>query len=221
MDNLRSTQSGARASSEALMVVDVKLAKKQRAGVTAAATLMQEACTDGQFCMQTHKPGLCKGQKRGQAEPGAQDATKATPVQIAQTAVTGLSKAIEQAQAVAAQNPTNPKLAAMARKAVAGYKKALRPHQQTLKDAARSNDQAKRTGVQDTNQQDTLDRQAKRQKEALGKRADAILGRRAEKAKLAKMTPKQRAAYHKAKAAEAQAKREAQENQTLKDAGRA
>lgn len=201
----------------------IEVARRPRKSLKASAStsLMQEACTDGQFCMQTHKPGLCKGQKRGQTEPGAQDATKATPVQVAQTAVTGLSKAIEQAQAVAAQNPTNPKLAAMARKAVAGYKKALRPHQQTLRDAARSNEQAKRTGVQDTSQQDTLDRQAKRQKEALGKRADAILGRRAEKAKLAKMTPKQRTAYHKAKAADAKAKREAQENQTLKDAGRA
>jgi hypothetical protein len=50
----------------------------------------------------------------------------------------------------------------MARKAIAGYKKALRPHQQTLKDAANTNNQAKREGVQDTNQQDVLDRRAPR-----------------------------------------------------------
>lgn len=187
----------------------------------ASITLMQEACTTGQFCMQTHKPGLCKGQKRGQAEPGYQDETKKTPAQVAQTAVTGLTQAIAQAQAVAqAQAASNPKLAAMARRAVAGYQKALKPHQQTLKDAARSNDQAQRTGDQDTNQQDVLDKRAAREKESLGKRAQAILNRRAEQAKLKKMSPKQRTAYHKAKAAAAKAKREAQENQTLKKAGK-
>lgn len=183
--------------------------------------LMQVVCDDGSFCMQTHKPGLCKGQKRGQTEPGAEDATKKTPAQVAQTAVTGLTQAIAQAQAVAASNPTNPKLAAMARKAIAGYKKALGPHQQTLKDAARTNAQAKRTGDQDTRQQDTLDKRAQRRKESVGKAAQRILDRRAEQAKLKKMTPKQRAAYHKAKSAASAAKRKAQENKTLKEAGKA
>jgi hypothetical protein len=60
----------------------------------------------------------------------------------------------------------------------------------------------------------------KRKKDNLGKRADAILARRQEKAKLAKMTPHQRAAYHKAKAAKAAAKHKAQENKTLKEAGK-
>jgi hypothetical protein len=69
---------------------------------------MQSACTDGQFCMQTHKPGLCKGQKRGQTEPGAQDATKQNPAQVAQTAVSGLSQAIAQAAQVAASEPGQP-----------------------------------------------------------------------------------------------------------------
>lgn len=188
--------------------------------LSASITLMQSVCTDGQFCMQTHKPGLCKGQKRGETEPGAEDATKKTPAQVAQTAVTGLSQAIAQAQAVAAQNATNPRLAAMARRAIAGYKKALAPHQQTLKDAARSNDQAKRAGVQDTAQQDRLDATAKRHKEALAKRAQAILDRRAEAAKVAKMSPKQRAAYGKAKSAQAKAKHKAAEAKVLKEAGR-
>jgi hypothetical protein len=188
----------------------------------ASATLLQAACTDGQFCMQTHKPGLCKGQKRGQSEPGQQDATKGTPAQKAQVAVKGLGQAIAQAQAVAVANQIrNPKLAAMARKAVGDYRKALRPHEQTLKDAARANDRAKRQGERDTREQDAMNKRAQRQKESLGKRADAILARRAEKAKLAKMSPKQRTAYHKAKAAQAAAKRKAQENKTLKDAGRA
>ena len=184
------------------------------------ATLTQDAdCT---FCMQTHKPGLCKGQKRGQTEPGQQDATKANPVQKAQVAVKGLGTAIAQAQAVAQANAVqNPKLAAMARRAVAGYQKALGKHQQTLQDAARTNARAKAQGSRDTREQDTLDKRAQRHKDALGKRADAILNRRAEKAKLAKMSPKQRAAYHKAKAARAAAKRKAAENKTLKDAGRA
>jgi hypothetical protein len=188
--------------------------------LSASITLMQSVCTDGQFCMQTHKPGLCKGQKRGETEPGAEDATKKTPAQVAQTAVTGLSQAIAQAQAVATQNATNPRLAAMARRAIAGYKKALAPHQQTLKDAARSNDQAKRAGVQDTAQQDRLDATAKRHKEALAKRAQAILDRRAEAAKVAKMSPKQRAAYGKAKSAQAKAKHKAAEAKVLKEAGR-
>lgn len=187
----------------------------------AQTTLMQAVCTDGTFCQQTHKPGLCKGQKRGESEPGAQDETKKTPAQVAQTAVTGLTQAIQQAQAVAAQNATNPKLAAMARRAIAGYKKALVPHQQTLKQAAGVNARNKRTGEQDTRQQDTLDKAAQRHRDSLKKRAEGILSRRAEKAKLAKMSPKQRSAYHKAKAAAAKAKREAQENQTLKEAGSA
>jgi hypothetical protein len=187
----------------------------------ASVTLMQAVCTDGSFCQQTHKPGLCKGQKRGDSEPGQQDATKATPVQVAQTAVNGLSRAIQQAQAVAAQNATNPKLAAMAKRAIAGYQKALKPHQQTLKQAASTNAKAKATGVQDAKQQDTLDKTAQRQKDALGKRAQAILDRRAERNRVAKMTPKERTAYHKAKAAQATAKRQAAEAKTLKQAGRA
>jgi hypothetical protein len=187
----------------------------------AMVTLFQAACDDGRFCMQTHKPGLCKGQKRGQTEPGAQDATKKTPAQVAQTAVKGLSDAITRAEQVAAQAAgTNPKLAAMARRAISGYRKALRPHQQTLKDAARTNAQAKQAGDRDTREQDTLDKRAKRHRESLGKAAQRILDRRAEKAKLAKMSPKQRAAYRKAKSAAAKAKREAQENKTLKEAGK-
>ena len=188
-------------------------------------TLMQAACIDGAFCMQTHKPGLCKGQKRGQTEPGAEDATRKTPTRVAQTAVDGLTQAIQQAQAVAAQNATNPKLAAMARHAIAGYKKALAPHQRTLKDAARSNDQAKKTGDRDTREQDRMDTTAKnkaeRHRQTLEKAAKRILDRRAEKAKLAKMSPKQRTAYHKAKAAKAKAQRDRQENKTLKEAGKA
>jgi hypothetical protein len=39
--------------------------------------------------------------------------------------------------------------------------------------------------------------------------------------KLAKMSPHQRAAYHKAKAAKAAAKRKAAEDKTLKEAGKA
>jgi len=186
----------------------------------ASITLMQEACTDGQFCMQTHKPGLCKGQKRGQTEPGAVDQTKQTPAQQAQTAVDGLSQAIAQAQQVAAQSASNPKLAAMARRAIAGYKKALAPHQQTLKQAAGANAKAAKTGQQDTKQQDTLDKRKAAKGQSLKKHADAILNRRAEQAKLKKMTPHQRTAYHKAKSAAAKAKRVAAENKTLKEAGK-
>lgn len=191
-------------------------------------TLLQAICTEGQFCMQTHKPGLCKGQKRGETEPGAQDATKQTPAQKAQIAVKGLSTAIAQANAVAVQNAaTNPKLAAMARRAVADYSKALRGHQQTLKQAAQANARAKATGTRDTREQNRLDRAAARAaarqkaaKDRTQKQAQAILNRRAERQKVAKMSPKQRAAYHKQKAAQAAAKRTAAENATLKKAGR-
>lgn len=184
-------------------------------------TLMQVACTDGQFCLQTHKPGLCKGQHRGGTEPGQQDANKGNPAVRAQTAVKGLSTAIAQAQAVEAANAvSNPKLAAMARRAINGYRRALRPHQQTLKDAARTNDQAKRQGDRDTREQDSMDRRAQHQKDTLKRRAEAIIARRKEKAKLAKMSPQQRAAYHKAKAKQAAAQRKAQEDKTLKEAGK-
>lgn len=199
--------------------------RRPRKSLKASGSLMQEACTVGEFCMQTHKPGLCKGQKRGETEPGAQDATKANPVQVAQTAVNGLTQAIQQAQQVAQANITgNPKLAAMARKAIAGYKKALGPHQQILKQAAGSNAKAKAAGVTDTAQQDRMDatakKKAERQKQTLEKAAQRILTRRAEKAKLAKMSPKQRTAYHKAKTAKATAQRQALENKTLKQAGK-
>lgn len=200
--------------------------------LTSSISLMQSVCTDGAFCMQTHKPGLCKGQKRGETEPGAEDETKKTPAQVAQTAVTGLTQAIQQAQQVAISNPGNPKLAAMARRAIAGYKKALAPHQQTLKQAASSNQHNQSNAVRDTKQQDTLDRTAARKqataarvaarkKETLEKRAQAIIARRKEAAKVAKMTPKQRAAYGKAKSAQAKAKHAAAEDKTLKEAGRA
>lgn len=199
-------------------------------------SLMQAVCTDGQFCMLTHKPGLCKGQKRGETEPGQEDATKQTPVQVAQTAVNGLNTAIAQAQAVAAQNATNPTLAKAAQRAIAGYRKALAPHQATLKQAAGENAKAAKTGAQDAKQQDTLDKRAAAKKvadakraaakkasaakkhETLEKHAAAIKARRATAAKLAKMSKKQRAAYHKAAAAAAKKKRTAAENKTLKEA---
>jgi len=198
-------------------------------GLTASLTLMQAVCTDGAFCQQTHKPGLCKGQKRGESEPGAQDATKQTPAEKAQIAVKGLSEAIARATQVAQANAVrNPKLAGMARRAVADYAKALRGHQQTLKQAAQANDRAKRTGIQDTRQQDVLDRRAQRQRdrdqrkrETLGKRAQAIIDRRKEAAKVAKMSSKQRAAYGKRKSAQAKAKRAAAEAKVLKEAGKA
>jgi hypothetical protein len=197
---------------------------RRPSALAAGATLMQSVCDDGSFCMQTHKPGLCKGQKRGQTEPGSGDATTRTPAQVAKTAVTGLSQAIAQAQAVVSANPGNPKLAAMARKAIQGYKKALGPHQQKLKEAAGENAKTKTATDRDTREQDDIDtratKKAAREKERLGKAADRITSRRAEKAKLAKMSPKQRTAYHKAKAAKAAARRKAQEDKTLKQAGR-
>lgn len=203
--------------------------------LNASGSLMQAACTDGQFCMLTHKPGLCKGQKRGQREAGSQDdATKRTPAQAAQVAVDGLQQAIAHAQVVAA-SPGNPKLAAMAKRAISGYKKALGPHQQTLKQAAGENARADKQGQRDTQEQDNLEsraarkaqnkkimaeRKAARHKETLRKAAQRIKERRAEAAKVAKMSKHQRTAYHKAKAAAAKKQREAKENQTLKDASK-
>lgn len=195
--------------------------RQTRDGFTLAAsgaTLHQEVCGDSTYCKLTGKPGLCKGQHRNGYQPGYEEETKKNPAKVAQTAVSGLNRAIEIAQAVAANNPQNPKLAAMARKAVAGYRKALAPHQQKLKDAARADRQAKREGERDTRQQDMLDRRAARQKETLKRRAQRILDRRKEQAKLDKMTPAQRTAYRKAKADAARKQRIKEENKTLKEA---
>lgn len=181
-------------------------------------TLADAGC---QFCMQTHKPGLCKGQKRGEVEPGTQDANQAQPAQRAATAVRGLSTAIARAQQVEARAAlTNPKLAQAARRAIVDYAKALRGHQQTLRQAARANTASQRVGKRDTTEQDMLDRRQQQHRQALEKRAQAIIARRAEQAKLAKMGPKQRAAYQRQKAAQAAAKRKAAENQVLKEAGK-
>ena len=180
---------------------------------------------DCQFCQQTHKPGLCKGQKRGETEPGTQDATAQTPVQKAKVAVKGLTTAIAQAQAVAQANAkSNPKLAAMARRAMADYQKALAPHQQTLRQAAGANAKAQGVAKADAAQQDRMDAtaraRAKAKQDSLKKQAAGILARRAEAARVAKMTPKQRAAYGRQKTAQANAKRVAAENKVLKEAGR-
>lgn len=193
--------------------------QRHRDSVTAGLTFADE-CMSGEFCMQTHKPGLCKGQKRGQTEPGTQDATQKTPVQVAQTAVKGLSTAMAQAQAVAQANAVkNPKLAAMARKAITDYQRALRPHQRTLRQAAGENAKAQGVAEQDARQQDSMDARAKAKRESLKRRADAIIARRKEAARVAKMTPKQRAAYGKSKTAQARAKHKAAEDKVLKDAG--
>jgi len=202
-----------------------KMSNRQYKGLTAAGSLLQSACTSGEFCMQTHKPGLCKGQKRGETEPGTQDATKQTPVQQAQVAVKGLTTAIAQAQAVAQANAQrNPKLAAMARRAIGDYKKALAPHQQTLRQAAGANAKAQGVAKADTAQQDRMDATAKARAKAkadsLKKRADAIVARREEASRVAKMSPAQRAAYGKQKTRQALAKRKAAEDKVLKEAGR-
>lgn len=205
--------------------------QKHRGSVTASLADLA-FCLDGEFCMQTHKPGLCKGQKRGEQEPGYQDATQRDPVKAAKVAVSGLETAIAQAAQIAAQNATNPKMAAAARRAIAGYKHALGQHQQTLKQADGENAKNAKQGDRDSREQDSLDdraarkataeqRRAARKKESLHKAAERITSRRAEQAKLKKMTPHQRTAYHKAKAATAKKQREARENQTLKDASKA
>ena len=106
------------------------------------------------------------------------------------------------------------------RKAISDYQKALKPHQQTLKQAAGANAKAQRTGIQDTKQQDNLDRQKANQKQRLAKAAQSIIDRRNEKARVAKMSPKERAAYGKQKSAAAKAKREAREAKILKEAGK-
>src|SRR6185369_10046431 len=115
----------------------------------------------------------------------------------------------------------NPKLAAMARKAVADYAKALRPHEQTLRDAARANARAKSQADQDTRQQDTLDKRAAKKRDTLKKRAAAIVARRKEREKVARMSSKQRSAYGKAKSAQAKAKQKAAEDKVLKEAAKA
>jgi hypothetical protein len=194
-----------------------------RSSVTAS---VDDECQTGEFCMQTHKPGLCKGQKRGQTEPGTQEETKKNPSTVARVAVQGLTNAISKAEQIATANAVrNPKLAAMARKAVADYQKALKPHVQTLKDAANADDKAKRIAEQDARQQDSIDKRDEKKRESLKKRAQAILDRRKrqaeETAKLKKMSPKQAAAYRKARAEKARKQREARENKLIKQANAA
>lgn len=173
------------------------------------------AVTDGcQFCAETHKPGLCKGQHRGDTEAGADSPMLKDPVTRARTAVQGLATAITQAHQVATDPKATPAMQAQARRAIADYTKAIGSHQKTLHDAAT---QAQR----DVREQDVIDKRSAQQRQTLEKRAQAILDRRAEQAKVAKMTKPQRSAYLKQKAAKATAQRVAQENKTLKEAGRA
>lgn len=184
--------------------------------VTAAGRrfTLRMAVSDGcEFCLETHKPGLCKGQRRGESEAGADSPMLADPVSRARTAVQGLATAITQAHQVATDPKATPAMQAQARRAIADYTKAMGPHQKTLRDAAT---QAQR----DVREQDVLDKRSAQQKQTLEKRAQAILERRAEQAKVAKMTKSQRAAYLKQKSAKATAQRVAQENKTLKEAGR-
>jgi len=196
-----------------------RMDNRQHRNLSASISLAQASreC----FCLQTHKPGLCKGQKRGQYEPGQTDATKQTPALRAQTAVKGLTQAISQAQVVAQANITgNPKLAAQARRAVGDYTKALQGHQKTLRQAAQANATNARTAQRDRNDENRIDRQNARNRDRLAKAAQSILDRRAEQAKVAQMSPAQRAAYHKAKTAKAAAQRAAQEAKILKEAGK-
>jgi hypothetical protein len=203
--------------------------QQHRTSVTASSLTdwdHDDECRTGEFCMQTHKPGLCKGQKRGQTEPGTQQETAKNPSTVAKIAVQGLTNAIGRAQQIAQANAVrDPALAAKARKAAAAYAKALKPHQQTLKDAANTDDKAKRTADQDARQQDAIDKRDQKKRETLKKRAQAIVDRRkrqaAETAKLKKMTTKQAAAYRKARAEKARKQREARENKLIKQANAA
>jgi len=142
-------------------------------------TLVQEACTHGQFCKETHKPGLCKGQKRGDAaEPNS-------PVQVrppgdqakvahATQAVAGLNQAILRTQAIMMSNP-DPKTRQAAQRALADYRKQLTPHLATLRqqqaaDRQHQSDVIRRrnTAIGDEKQQDRLDKAATK-KRARGK----------------------------------------------------
>lgn len=152
---------------------------------------LSDACT---FCLATHKPGLCKGQKRGGTEPEPSNGAQAHA-----TALKGLAEAAARANQIAMTSP-DPKTRAAARKAAAGYAKAMHPHQQNL-------DQAARQGDRDTREQDTLNRRVQTAKGRLANHYQREKDRAAQQAKLKKMSPKQRAAYTKAQAAKAKADR--------------
>ncbi len=138
-------------------------------------TLMQEACTTGQFCQQTHKQGLCKGQHRGDAaEPNS-------PVQVrppgdqakvahATQAVAGLNQAILRTQAILASSP-DPKTRQAAARALADYRKQLAPHLATMRQQAAADKQhqtdvvrRRNTAIGDEKQQDRLDKAAAKKK---------------------------------------------------------
>lgn len=131
-------------------------------------TLAQAAREE--FCAQTHKPGLCKGQHRGEEEPGTVLPPGADPNRVAQAqqAIAGLADAARRALQVAQQNPRDPKMAQAARRAVIAWRKAANPQRTTLIGEAhkqaiaqRAKSSAQRQAQRDTREQDRLDARAK------------------------------------------------------------
>lgn len=182
-------------------------AMDNRQFLSAGLTLAQD--TTECFCLETHKPGLCKGQKRGQQEarqaPAVDQDTNSQ--QAHTTAVSGLTDAIRRAQQIL-QATSDPKMRAKVTKALTDYHTALASHQGALNNMA--NEDKKRTAQadQDTKQQDTLDKNLSKAKERLADYYHKQHETAAQKAALAKMSPAQRRAYQAKKAAEAKAKRE-------------
>lgn len=129
--------------------------------LTAAAlpwTLVQEACRSGEFCQETHKPGLCKGQHRGGTEPTAIVGDKAK-IQRASAAIAQLNASIRRLQTMLL-TATDPKQRQAIGQTINGYRKQLRPHLKDMRDEKRINDKAQRQAVQDAAQQDAIDKRA-------------------------------------------------------------
>lgn len=181
--------------------------------ITAAGfNLSADDCT---FCMQTHKPGLCKGQKRGQQEARSnEDIGRDTGDRQAHaTAAQGLTDAIRRAQQIL-QATQDPQMRAKATHALRQYQKALKGHQQALQGLDQEDQGRQAQGDRDTREQDALNENLNRAKQRLADHYHQQHQSAAEKAKLAKMSPAQRKAYRARKSAEAKAKRE----QALHDA---
>ena len=155
--------------------------KLTAAAVYAPYTLLQEACTAGQFCLETHKPGLCKGQKRGDTEASAaKEGGSPITVAAAKTAISAINQNILGMRQRLAQT-RDPKQAAALRQAIRDYQRQIQHHITAVK-TSDAKDKAvaagKQQAVRDTQQQDQLDKAAAAHAKAQARKATAAAKRR-------------------------------------------
>lgn len=130
--------------------------------VHAPWTLIQEACRSGEFCQQTHKPGLCKGQHRGGTEPQAIVGDKAK-IARSTAAIAQANASIRQLQTMLL-TATDPKQRAAIGRQINGYRKVIAPHLKELRAQKVINDRAQRQAQRDAKEQDAIDKRSAKRK---------------------------------------------------------